>query len=53
MSSEESITADPESKYSQSAPFHGNETKEKGNGIYNSSADQIRSVPDPSFLVSL
>lgn len=29
MSSEESITADPESKYSQSAPFHGNETKRK------------------------
>lgn len=27
--------------------------KKKSNGIYNSSADQIRSVPDPSFLVSL
>lgn len=29
MSSEESITADPESKYSQSALFHSNETKKK------------------------
>lgn len=53
MSSEESIIPDPESKYSQSASFTRQRNEKKRNGIYKSSADQIRSVPDPSFLVSL
>lgn len=53
MSSAESITANPESKYSQSAPFTRQRKGKRRNGIYKSSADQIRSVPDPSFLVSL
>lgn len=44
MSSEESITADPESKYSQSAPFHGNKTKRKKE-TESIKALLIRSVP--------
>lgn len=43
MSSEESITADPESKYSQSALFHSNETNKKETESIK--ALLIRSVP--------